>query len=213
MMHLSQLILNGRSRQARRDLANPYQLHRTVMSAFPAKLPEDERVLFRLEIHPRHKAPVLLVQSLRRPEWSELPAGYLLPLQSSGWPVENPAVKQVELHFLPGQTLAFRLRANPTVKRQGKRYGLFKEDEQQAWMRRKSAEAGCELLSLQVGSDSRLKGWQPQEDGSVRRLEFYAVTFEGNLRVLCPDDLLAAIQSGIGSGKGLGFGLLSLAPG
>mgnify|MGYP002136949035 FL=1 len=33
-MFLSKLILNPKSREARRDLANPYDLHRTLARAF-----------------------------------------------------------------------------------------------------------------------------------------------------------------------------------
>jgi CRISPR system Cascade subunit CasE len=40
-----------------------------------------------------------------------------------------------------------------------------------------------------------------------------AVTFDGLLRVTDPEALLAALAGGIGSGKGFGFGLLSLARG
>jgi CRISPR system Cascade subunit CasE len=39
-----------------------------------------------------------------------------------------------------------------------------------------------------------------------------SVQFDGILRVSDPDKLHAAIENGIGSGKGFGFGLLSLAP-
>jgi CRISPR system Cascade subunit CasE len=211
-MYLTQLVLNPRLRLVQRDLANPYQLHRTIMSAFPSQLPSDERVLFRMEIHPRHKLPFLLVQSIYQPNWHYLPAGYLTPPNPSSWPAENPATKETNLTVQAGQVLRFRLRANPTVKRQKKRYGLYREDEQHAWMHRKAMNAGCELLSLNIRQESYLKGWKPEENGQPRRLEFYAVTFEGVLRVQNTTAIQQALRNGIGSGKGLGFGLLSLAP-
>ena len=34
-MYLSRLILNPRSRQVRNELADPYEMHRTVCKAFP----------------------------------------------------------------------------------------------------------------------------------------------------------------------------------
>jgi CRISPR system Cascade subunit CasE len=40
-----------------------------------------------------------------------------------------------------------------------------------------------------------------------------AIQFEGLLQVTDPDRLQHTVQQGIGSGKGLGFGLLSLARG
>ena len=39
-----------------------------------------------------------------------------------------------------------------------------------------------------------------------------SVQFDGLLRVTDPDRLRETVRKGIGSGKGLGFGLLSLAP-
>ena len=43
-MYLSQLTLNPRTRRVQRELANPYELHRTLMRAYPEALPEGERV-------------------------------------------------------------------------------------------------------------------------------------------------------------------------
>ena len=116
-MYLSRLILNPRNRRVQKEVAQPYQMHRSLMKAFPDNLkPGDERVLFRLEAHPRTGALTLLVQSLTLPDWSWLAEsnarGYLLPVNEP-----NPAVKSFDLNLAPGQVLAFRLRANPTVKR------------------------------------------------------------------------------------------------
>ena len=35
-MYLSRLILNPRSRRVQRELAEPYEMHRSLMKAFPA---------------------------------------------------------------------------------------------------------------------------------------------------------------------------------
>ena len=72
-MYLSRLILNPRNRRVQREVADPYQMHRSLMNAFPDDLePEAERVLFRLETNPRTRALTLLVQSLTLPDWSWL---------------------------------------------------------------------------------------------------------------------------------------------
>ncbi len=92
-MHLSRLILNPRSRPVQRDLADPYQLHRTVMSGFPATLPNTERVLYRLDEDPRAGRLSLLVQSQEPPDWSALPADYLLPPDPFDPVGVNPAVR------------------------------------------------------------------------------------------------------------------------
>ena len=218
-MYLSRLFLNPRSRQVQREVSDPYQMHRTIMRAFPATLSPDERVLFRLEAASRG-APVLIVQSQQPPDWSWLNAGqrdYLLAEAALPLDVQNPAVKQVTLQLQPDQTLAFRLRANPTAKKSpperknGVRVGLVREEAQMAWLERKMTAAGSRLLSARASHPERLEG-TIQRDGRQHELHYLAVQFEGLIQVQDAGLLLAAVRDGIGSAKGLGFGLLSLAP-
>ena len=81
-MYLSRLVLDPRSRRAQRERADPYQMHRSIMRAFPEVLPEDERVLFRCETDSRTGMLTVLVQSLHEPDWIWLAndegRGYLL---------------------------------------------------------------------------------------------------------------------------------------
>ena len=37
-MYLSRLILNPRNRRVQREIAGPYQMHRSIMRAFPDNL-------------------------------------------------------------------------------------------------------------------------------------------------------------------------------
>ncbi len=223
-MHLSRLFLNPRSRQVRSELANPYEMHRTVMHAFAGRVSEDDRVLFRVEIHSRTGIPILLVQSPLEPDWSflnMLGKNYLLPMVDCPPGVnENPAVKTFSLGLQPGQNLLFRLKANPTFKTTvqiedekvcKKRRGLFHEDDQIKWLERKLEVAGASLLSARTSNQAKLGGERKHAD-ERQSLTFLCVQFDGLLVVREPDKLLAAMRSGIGSGKGLGFGLLSLAP-
>jgi hypothetical protein len=53
-------------------------------------------------------------------------------------------------------------------------------------------------------------GWAPGDDRR-HKLKLYAVRFDGLLQVVDPQRVLETVRRGIGSGKGLGFGLLSLA--
>jgi CRISPR system Cascade subunit CasE len=220
-MYLSRLILNPRNRRVQKEIADPYQMHRSLMRAFPDDLEEgDERVLFRLDSGPRTGVLTLLVQSLTMPDWSwlqELNArGYLLPGHLLPPDIEqNPDTKAFDLHLVPGQVLAFRLRANPTVKRKfdsgdHKRVGLYREEEQMAWLQRKGEQGGFHLLSARASNETVIKG-AIRRDEVKHKLHLLAVQFEGLLQVTDPARLQQTVQQGIGSGKGLGFGLLSLA--
>ena len=211
-MYLSRLILNPRSRLVQRDLAEPYQMHRSIMRAFPDGLHEDEeRTLWRIDDHPQ-LGPMLLVQSWCMPDWTDLAEGYLRPVNQP-----NPAIKPFSLALSNGQTLRFRLRANPTAKRRAeisaarKRMALYKDQDQLDWLKRKATTAGFEILSVNLANEGKDAG-KKSEDVQTHRLTLLAVRFDGVLRVIDPAALGEAVQSGIGSGKGLGFGLLSLAP-
>jgi CRISPR system Cascade subunit CasE len=209
-MYLSRLTLNPRSRRVQSEASDPYQMHRSLMRAFPDGIKEmEERVLFRLEANPRSDGLALLVQSHLEPDWSWLAEpgarGYLLPL-----PEPNPWVKHFELHLRPGQRLAFRLRANPTIKREGKRRALVREEDQMAWLRRKGEQGGFRVLAARVARQGYVEGWV-ESTPQRRRYQMAAVQFDGILEVTDAQQLSDCVAKGIGSGKGFGFGLLSLA--
>lgn len=218
-MYLSRLILNPRSRQVRNELADPYELHRTVCKAFPTANYEDNQssgILFRVDLHPRTRIPTLLVQSRQKPEWSFLmieKKDYLLGENEMPLDVENPAIKELNLQLQDGQLLAFRLRANPTkrLKENAKRIGLLKEEDQHAWIQKKLEAAGAALINVNILNEQFTRGKLFKEKEKAARLNFLSVQFDGVLQVKDANNLMNSIFTGFGSAKGLGFGLLSLA--
>jgi CRISPR system Cascade subunit CasE len=216
-MYLSQLTLNPRSRQVRRELSNPYEMHRTLLQAFPDKdAGGPGRVLFRFDTLGRaaEQKLVVLVQSDKEPNWDNLPDSdtYLLPTFDP-----NPATKEFSPAFIAGQRLYFRLRANPTKRllhddperkqKKGQRVGLYSEEEQLVWLHRKATNGGFKVLEVNLTNDGTTAGKTKDQ----HQLNLLAVRFEGQLQVIEPDRFLETVQDGLGSGKGLGFGLLSLA--
>lgn len=207
-LYLSRLILNPRSWQVIRELDNPYEMHRTLMRAFPSR--EDGgpgRVLFRADIQ-RDGTPVVLVQSDKEPCWSPLlDTDYLLDTD------DNPACKEYDPKLRQGQRLRFLLRANPTVKKSfdkdkpSKRIGLYDENHQRDWFERKANEGGFTpnaLAIIQRGMQTSRRAGQVNTH--------LCVEFVGVLTITDPDRFLETIRSGIGSAKAYGFGLLSIAP-
>lgn len=216
-MHLSKLDLNPRSREARRDLAQPYELHRTLARAFVTPTGQDYRaahgVLFRLEASVPGGRPAVLVQSATEPDWQALPPDYVRQ------PVQ---VKPLPLVFTAGQVLGFRLVANPTKKvtapgqRQGRRIALLDAGDgdgptpAQQWLGRKAGLAGFELLHL-LTEEFSLGGARGVAGIGKQQLPLYGVRFDGLLRVSDPILLSDSIRQGIGPAKAFGFGMLSLA--
>lgn len=216
-MYLSKLVLNPRHPLARRDLANPYELHSTLSWVFEAT--PNERVLWRVERGRLDSLPVVLVQSHQAPMWERLQEreGY------AGYFLAPPQTKPYTLpeRLAAGQVLRFRLEANPTVTRAGKRHGLRREDEQIAWLERQGARHGFSLLyyetedgrkipSCRVTSAERRR-FRKRQTGAY--IVLWAVTYDGYLKVSNPVALRDAIAKGLGHAKGLGMGLLSIAPG
>lgn len=213
MLYLSRLLLNPRTRQVQAELARPYQMHRTLLQAFPDPLPAEERILFRVDWLKNQSLPVLLVQSRTPPQWEQLPnPRYLLAQNDLPWGFEAPwQVKTWQPEFASGQQLRFRLKANPTVKRAGKRHPITRQSDQVAWLQRKLHAGGARLLHAERRELGRNVDFKHQADFS-HRITLYGVLFDGLLQVEQPSLLAQAVINGIGSAKGLGFGLLSLAP-
>lgn len=210
-MYLSRLVLNPLNRQVRQELARPYEMHRTILHAFPDNLAAgEERVLFRVDVNPRTGALHLLVQSRLRPDWAylskEQPARpYLVEIDG------NPSVKSVDLSVRAGQTLAFRLFANPTKrlgkaqgKACGKRVAIYGAEAQEGWLQRKAEQSGFTVLSSFTSSPNRF-------EDPVTKITLDGVRFDGVLQVVEPQAFMAAVEQGVGSGKAFGFGLLSVA--
>ncbi len=207
-MFLSKLVPDLHERGVRRDLTNPYDLHRTLLRAFPDEADGGPgRVLFRVEL-PRGEPPFILVQSDKEPHWSRLPPAYI---------TERHTKALNTLAFLRGQRLLFRLQANPTKRAGksatdplwfGKRVGLGREEEQENWLVRKGEQAGFYVAR---------QGFRVVPEGKVmarkagQNLQFHSVRFEGVLEVTDPRRFLKTLRDGIGSAKAFGFGLLSLA--
>jgi CRISPR system Cascade subunit CasE len=222
-MYLSRIHPDLRCREARRDLANPYQLHSTLCRAFspPEKKCPQGEFLWRLEPETDSRGyPRILVQSRKLPDWASL--------VRKGWLTEaNPAIdlkERLKLDALTaGQRFRFRLRANPCVTRNGKRQGLLDLEDQEAWLERKGNRHGFSLprllsfdfmestqkrIDVRVSQNQMLSDKQ-HTDNSIR---IYSVLYDGILSVTNPDTFKEVLQTGIGHGKVMGLGLLSVVP-
>ena len=218
-MYLSKLILNPRNPGVRKDVARPYELHRTLKRSVEGAS-EENRLLFRIEPPngQREAGPVVLVQSSHAaPEWAWMREnGYVLA-------VRGPKVFDVQVR--PGQALTFRLTANPTVKKkvEGKRHsvrvplihdGPNSENHPTYldWLARKAGQHGFGVLRVQGAPFHVGMARQKRKQYNKADIPHFGVRFDGLLRVTDPDRLAEAVRDGIGPAKAFGFGLLSLAP-
>lgn len=205
-MFLSKLTLNPQHPQARRDLADAYEMHRTLARAFVADSSSPpRRFLWRLE-RSGYAAPssTLLVQSEQPANWSILEGAQGYAVQVLGnKPVDLDRLIEVGVHY------RFRLLANPTVTRAGKRYGLTKEDEQLAWLARQGEKHGFAVRACMRSCNERIRVRQGKTGHGIT---LHSVLYEGLLETTDATGFRHAVSDGLGHGKALGLGLVSLAP-
>ena len=215
--------LDRRCRQERRALSAPYQRLATLCRAFstPDKKCPENAFLWRLEPESNPSGwPRILVQSQAMPDWNAIGI--------DGWLVEADApvdlIERLKLNDVRvGQRFRFRLRANPCVTRNGKRLGLLRREEQEIWIERKGQRHGFSLSRLasfdlletsqdradvRISQEQMLRGNQHTGNG----IRIFSVLYDGVLTVTEPNFFRNVLQTGIGHGKVMGLGLMSVAP-
>jgi CRISPR system Cascade subunit CasE len=226
-MFLHRLHLNLRSRDVRRDLADPYQMHATLCRAFS---PSEEKCppgtfLWRLEPEsgPGGSARIL-VQSSVPAKWERILVRDWLAEEIAPSVDLSLRLKLGELKA--GQRFRFRLSANPSITMAGKRVGLLDRRAQEDWLERKGSDQHGFLIprvetfdpfpsepqppvpQIEVNQEHMIRSHQQNGNG----ISVFAVRFDGLLEVTDPGRFRGALAKGIGHGKALGLGLLSLAP-
>lgn len=194
------------------------------------RTPRNEyNLLHRLDFDARSGKAVLLVQSNVAPDWSFLNEDYAVR-------VECKTVHEQYSNVENGMRLLFRLQANPT-KRVGKadtkaderfkpsedrkirrRVELRTDEEKIEWLKRKGEDAGFRLTNVRIKEaienaavHSSLKQFGRCGGRDDKKMTFGAALFEGILEVTDAEKFKLALETGIGTGKAYGFGLLSIA--
>jgi CRISPR system Cascade subunit CasE len=211
-MHLTRFEINVVRRDARTMLASPQRMHAAVLAAFPESR-TDGRVLWRLD-EMRHDV-VLYIVSPDKPDLTHLVETIGRP--TYGWQTRDYGSFLDRLST--GERWAFRLRANPVHNvrlagsGRGKRVGHVTAEQQIAWFHRQAQRHGFTLVTGSAGEpdlmlrDRRSLRFERQH----RTVTLATAMFEGTLQVADPVAMRIALVGGIGSGKGYGCGLLTLA--
>ncbi len=240
-LYLSRFTLNQRDALVRAELGNSQAMHRRLLDAFANKSGREAcGLLYRIDQtgRPPDSRLVMLAQSVVEPDWSTLPAGFVLAEGAPGWwldsPVDVKPIGQIIETIDRDDIYRFRLRANPTKRisfkkleaeypkwaaqrsdGKGPRVAIHDQEGLQAWIERKGEQHGFRVGALRIVPDpitgGRQLGQKRQEDRS-RTLTHDATLFDGILQVTDAERFRTTLRTGIGSGKAYGFGLLSIAP-
>lgn len=156
-------------------LGDDYYAHKVVKSIFPGK------VLF------QKRDSMVITYSEEKPKicFDEK--------------VKIAKTNEISLSLAENVEVQFSLRANPTKKVNGKRYGL-QDNEIKEWLMRKF-EGSAEVLVADFNNEGLIRS----KDDSLCHL---SVRIVGMLRIKDVPKFQDLLKNGIGSGKGLGYGML-----
>lgn len=210
-MLLYKLYLNLRCKEARRDIADPYEMHSTLCRAFCEQEQKCPPGLFLWRLEPEKnlsEMPNVLIQSQKLPEWSRIGIDHWLAEEPPN-PIDiGQKLKLNPDSLLKGMRFRYRLRANPSVRRNGKRMGLYKHEEQDTWLARQGQERGFLPETIHRSQEQMLTG----NRRSGKPIQLFSVLYDGILRVEEPVSFIKTVTCGIGHGKSMGLGLLSIVP-
>jgi len=199
---------------------------------------EHPRFLFRVDNGIESGGPhaIILVQSQVRPDWEYAFQNARMFLAAP------PETRKYRPSFPEGRVFQFRVLMNLTQKSpnyrkasdrldsvgrqkdQGKRVPVTWEKDQDPegvirdWFAAKGTRCGFALRDMQLVRLGWVTGYRGKNnssqtvEGSEKPMKFRSALLEGVLNVADDKALALAVASGIGSAKGFGFGLLSVAP-
>ncbi|MFV0534003.1 MAG: type I-E CRISPR-associated protein Cas6/Cse3/CasE [Cumulibacter sp.] len=216
-MYLTHMALNPQRRSTRTLVESPQRLHAAVLSSFVPGTANQGRILWRLD-SPERKRLDLYIVSPVQPSLEAM-------ADQAGWPSQpvwrtadySPLLERLEAN----QRWVFRLRANPvrSVRPQeggrGSRVSLLRVEEQVNWLLTRSAKLGFTVVPGEHGPNVKVTEVRTEKfrrGGPESRLvTLGTAAFEGVMDVTDPQRLRQSLVLGIGSAKGYGCGLMTLA--
>jgi len=209
-MFFSRIIVDANQQSARRLLIDRQALHAAVASVQQRGVSSDEgRVLWRLDHVNTRRPPVLYVVSPFDPQMDNLCA-QLSPDRPPDVLDYSVILDKID----HGQEYRFRAQLNCTrsISQPGegrsKKTGHTAPKYQREWLETRAPAAGMELVTDTIAVQSVPLTFG--RDG--KRCRISTAVFEGRLRVVDPQTLRRVLTNGLGSARGYGCGLFTLAP-
>lgn len=178
-----------------RQISDPYSWHQALWKSFPGQDGKKRSFLFRVD----EKETDFIIHILSE-----------LPVSAQNWGIWQ--TKEVGAQFLNHGQYRFQLRANPTMrlgsgKDRGKRVGIYKDEDLKNWFLRKSQQSGFSSEDFIISNKQSDYFNKKGRSNKLNRIDF-----QGILEVTDEERFVTAFNTGIGSAKSLGFGMLVLQP-
>ncbi|MEA5052737.1 MAG: type I-E CRISPR-associated protein Cas6/Cse3/CasE [Propionicimonas sp.] len=227
-MYLTQMPLNPQRRSTHDLIVSPQRLHAAILAGFLPGVSGRSRVLWRLDTDGPHELNLYVVSA-------EIPSFDALAEQA-GW-TSTPVWRTAEYGpFLDrlrvGQRWVFRLVANPvrnvrdaptgdatgSALPRGRRVPLIKEADQREWLLSRSEGLGFRVVDGASGganlsvTHGRRRRFDRRKEDETWLVTLQTAQFDGVLEVTDVEALQETLCRGVGSGKGYGCGLMTLAP-
>ena len=194
-MHLSRAIIPKKV-AARRRVSDRYRWHQVAWEFFPGT--DERNFIFRVDVFAEHFQLLLLSEmQAKAPEW-----------------VERVQTKEVASSFLQKDAYQFDFWADVALSdapKEGEKRGRVRsvnsDEDALAWLQRKGGAHGFQITGAAVVQRRMERFWRKGAAGQV-----CAVHFQGTLQVKDHTLFTEAFQKGIGRGRSLGFGMLTLIP-
>lgn len=184
-----------------------YSTHQLLWSWFSRGVDDKRSFLYRIDGN-KEKTQIITLSSDA-------------PAEIKGWDVETRPYKPV---LYVGEHLAFSLRVNPTVTRNGQRHDVVMDLKQRlrlsketspapvdiiqkatsAWLTKRSDRGGFQIVEDTIRSDAYQRVSFSRKGGGI---DFHQVDLQGTLCVVDPEKLLSLLYCGIGRARGFGCGL------
>ncbi len=113
------------------------------------------------------------------------------------------------LNLIQSESSTGSASSQPTITHAGKTFRLVAgRQDQLAWLRRQGERHGFAVHGSVRGATERL---QVRQGNSTRRITLDAALFEGQFEATEAELLRRALLNGLGHGKAMGLGMLSVA--
>ena len=202
-MFISKIYLDNRKQATAKALYNRGIMHGTLEGCFKG---ERQHPLWRVE--KKGNRFFVLVISKDAPDFSSL-------VDQLGDERVLPQTKlydnYLENGIRQGDLMHFRLTANPTIKKDGKRIPLnMKRTENHDycaadWLRDRLSFHGAELISGEISAFEKHRIIRNQ-----KMITLVSADFDGELKVVDRDKFVDALKNGIGHGKAYGCGMITV---
>lgn len=203
-MHLTRIVPNVRNHAARRDLANPADMHKTLWCLVPEGLGDTPRADYGLlwRMDRVDTGSVILVQTALEPRPAQLPDGWASRIETRDL---TPLLEWLR----DGRPVRYRIAINPVrVENATRRRVVVPVSEVNEWWQPRCTRAGLANL------DSPIIAAEPtrvtRRDGA--RFSTAVTRIDGTATIVDHDALRSALENGIGRAKAWGCGLLTIAP-